>query len=165
MALATVDESGHPDVRTVLLKDCENGFVFYTNLESVKASQLLASHEAALCFFWPELKKQVRVRGYVEIVSDEVADAYFASRPRTSQLGAWASKQSHTLEGRFELEKRVAIYAAKFGTGPIPRPPFWSGFRLYPRSIEFWLQEPFRLHRRLLYSRNATGWDRRFLFP
>ena len=163
MALATVDPGGQPSVRMVLLKDYREGFVFYTNLESDKARDLQKNPRAALCFYWVD--KQVRVRGTVEPVSDEEADRYFASRSRQSQIGAWSSLQSRTMAGRFELEKRVASHTMKFGLGAIPRPPFWSGFRLTPFKMEFWKQMPFRLHQRLLYTRSEKGWERSFLYP
>lgn len=168
MALATADESGLPDVRMVLLKDVEpSGFVFYTNLESAKGGQLEANPQAALCFHWKSLRRQVRVRGRIEPVSAQEADAYFQSRARDSRIGAWASKQSRPLESRFALEKEVAKYAAKFHIAAVPRPPFWSGFRLKPARIEFWRDRPFRLHDRMVFSReNEAGpWSVVRLYP
>lgn len=166
MALATVDRDGMPDVRMVLLKGFDRaGFVFYTNLESRKGEELLSSMRAALCFHWKSLRRQVRVRGEVEKVSDAEADAYFASRPRGSRIGAWASKQSRPLESRFALEKAVAEYTAKFLTGGIPRPPYWTGLRILPETIEFWHDRPFRLHDRVCFTRSAGGWEKERLYP
>ncbi len=169
VTLATADESGIPDARVVLLKGFdERGFVFYTNLTSNKAKQLAANPHAALCFYWMPLEKQIRIRGAISPVTDEEADAYYATRPRQSQIGAWASKQSQPIETRFELERRIARYAAKFGISPVPRPEFWSGFRIAPARIEFWLKQPFRLHDRAVYTRDpeqASGWNRQRLFP
>jgi len=167
MALATVDEDGMPDVRMVLLKDFdEQGFVFYTNFESAKGREILSSRKAALCFHWKSLRRQVRVRGNVAVVSDAEADEYYATRPRGSRIGAWASKQSRPLESRFALEKAVAEYTAKYPIGDIPRPSHWSGFRIIPTQIEFWHDRPFRLHDRALFTRNADGgWDKTRLYP
>ena len=166
MALATVSASGHPSVRMVLLKDFDRrGFVFYTNLESRKGQQLLATPHAALCFHWKSLKRQIRVEGTVNSVEEAEADAYFASRPRGSQIGAWASLQSRPLESALALEKRVAYYTAKFGLSTIPRPPYWSGFRLVPNRIEFWQDRPFRLHERQLFIQDEDGWAEQRLFP
>ena len=166
MALATTDDTGLPDVRMVLLKDVsKGGFVFYTNTDSQKGEQLSANPQAALCFHWKSLRRQVRVRGAIAQVDAAEADAYFASRARDSRIGAWASKQSHALEGRFALEKRVAEYAAKFGLGDIPRPPNWTGFRLTPVRIEFWRDRPFRLHDRLVFNRVDGSWTTGRLYP
>ena len=167
VALATADKTGIPENRMVLLKGHdETGFVFYTNLTSPKAQHLMETPHAALCFYWMPLGQQVRIRGSITPVSDEEADAYFASRPKQSQLGAWASKQSQPITSRFELERRVAKYAIKFGIKAVPRPDFWSGFRLKPEAIEFWLKLPYRLHDRVLYTPDADGgWLRQPLFP
>jgi pyridoxamine 5'-phosphate oxidase len=167
VALATVDPDGMPDVRIVLLKGFdEQGFVFYTNFESTKGREILATMKAAMCFHWKSLRRQVRVRGPVEIVSDADADAYFATRPRGSRIGAWASKQSRPLESRFALEKAVAEYTARYAVGEIPRPSYWSGFRIVPQTIEFWHDRPFRLHDRILFSRTADGdWKKTRLYP
>ena len=166
MTLATVDDDGRPSARMVLLKDVDiDGFVFYTNLGSRKAVELNANPHAALCFYWKTLAKQVRVEGVIELVADAEADAYFASRPKLSQLGAWASKQSQPLEGRMALEKRVAKYTAKFNVGTIPRPGFWSGLRLRPVQIELWKEEAFRLHDRTRYKRDGDGWTVDSLYP
>ncbi len=168
MALATVDADGMPNVRMVLMKGVdERGFVFYTNLESRKGRELAAAPKAALCFHWKSLRRQVRVRGGVKAVDDSEADAYFNSRPRDSRIGAWASKQSRPLESRFALEKAVARYATRFAVGHIPRPSYWSGFRLEPVEMEFWHERPFRLHDRIRFSREdpASAWTRTRLYP
>lgn len=166
MALATVDETGLPDVRMVLLKDADpNGFVFYTNLESAKGGQLAASGKAALLFHWKSLRRQVRVRGVVTPVTSEEADAYWATRARPAQLGAWASQQSRRLPDRRALEKKIAEFGVRFGLGKVPRPPHWSGFRVTPQTIEFWRDRPFRLHERLVFDRADGGWATRRLFP
>ncbi len=167
MALATADARGRPSVRMVLLKGVdERGFVFYTNLNSDKGRQLTENPFAALCFHWKTMRRQVRIEGPVERVSDAEADAYYASRARDSRIGAWASKQSRPLASRFELEKRVARYAAKYALGDVPRPPFWSGFRVLPERIEFWIDRPFRLHERLVFLKNGDrGWTTQNLFP
>lgn len=165
MTVATVDGDG-PDARMLLLKGVdERGFVFYTNLESAKAQALRNDPRAALCFYWDQIEKQVRVRGRVALVSDEEADAYFATRPRLSQISAWASKQSRPMEGYFELEAEVAKAALRFGVGAIPRPPFWSGFRVAPERIEFWHGKPYRRHHRTVYTRTVDGWETQFLYP
>jgi pyridoxamine 5'-phosphate oxidase len=166
MALATVDETGLPDVRMVLLKGVDaGGFVFFTNLESAKGRQLAANPKAALLFHWKSLRRQVRVRGAVEPVTDAEADAYFATRARPAQLGAWASEQSRRLPDRLALEKRIAQVGLKFGLGKVARPPQWSGFRLRPQSLEFWRDRPFRLHERLVFERAAGGWTTYRLYP
>ena len=169
MALATASADGTPSVRMVLLKGADaRGFIFYTNLGSRKAAELRANPRAALCFHWKTLRRQVRVEGRIEDVADDEADAYFATRARVSQLGAWASKQSQPLRGRFELEARVAKYTAKFVIGAVPRPSFWSGFCLVPSTIEVWEDRPFRLHMRHVYRRAAdapSGWAVEELYP
>jgi pyridoxamine 5'-phosphate oxidase len=174
VCLATSTPDGRPSARMVLLKGIDpRGFVFYTNLESRKGGELAANPEAALCFHWKTLQRSVRVEGRVEPVSAEEADAYYASRARGSRIGAWASRQSRPLEGRFALEKAVAEYTLKFGIGEIPRPEFWSGFRVLPRRIEFWRDMPFRLHDRQVFHRVTgsgagdapEGWRVEALYP
>jgi len=170
MALATVGPSGMPDVRMVLLKGHDQrGFVFYTNFESAKGRDLLASPKAGLLFHWKSLRRQVRIQGPVTQVSDAEADAYFATRPRDAQIGAWASQQSRPMKGRHELEREVARYALKFGIAPVPRPPHWSGFRVEPERFEFWTDKPFRLHERRIFIREnnagAVTWRTEHLFP
>lgn len=165
MTLGTVDKHGQPSVRVVLLKDHdERGFVFYTNLESRKGRDLSENPRAALCFYWDAFLRQVRVRGRSEHVSDDEADAYFHSRPRESQLGAWASHQSRPLADRKELEERFAEVAQRY-PGEIPRPPHWTGVRVVPDEIELWEAREFRLHHRELYVREGDGWRRSLLFP
>jgi pyridoxamine 5'-phosphate oxidase len=166
MSLATVDGQGRPSLRMVLLRGFdERGFVFYTNLDSRKGRELRGNPWVALCFHWKSLDRQVRVEGPVEAVSAAESDAYFASRPRDSQIGAWASKQSEPLAARFELESRVAKYGLLYGVGRVPRPPFWSGFRVLPELVEFWEERPFRLHDRTVYRRDGDAWTTVKLFP
>ena len=168
MTLATVDAEGVPNARMVLLKGVDKrGFVFYTNMESTKGRELDAHPVAALVFHWKSSNRQVRVRGAVEKVTPEEADAYFASRPKQAQIGAWASKQSKPLESRLAFEKAVAVYAAKYALGDVPRPPYWSGYRIVQTQIEFWQDRPFRLHDRVEFCRaGATAaWTKQRLYP
>jgi len=168
MALATVDADGLPNVRMVLMKGYdERGFVFYSNSNSQKGTELAANLRAALVFYWKSLKRQVRLRGTIHQVTDEEADAYFASRPRGAQIGAWASHQSSPLESRFAFEKAVALTAARYAVGAVPRPPYWIGYRLVPAAIEFWHDRPFRLHDRIEFRRAAMGepWTKVRMYP
>lgn len=168
MALATLGTDGLPDVRMVLMKGFDaQGFVFYTNTGSQKGRELKANPKAALLFYWKTLNRQVRLRGPVQTVTDAEADAYFATRPRGAQVGAWASKQSEPLESRLAFEKAIALYAAKFGLGAVPRPPHWSGYRLVPMAIEFWHDRPYRLHDRIEFRRERVGapWTKTRLYP
>ena len=166
MALATVDAAGSPSVRMVLLKHADDhGFIFYTNLESPKSLALVVTPRAALCFHWPKLERQVRITGRVAPVDPAEADAYFATRPRLSQLGAWASRQSQPMAGRFELEREVALAGTRFALGAIPRPAHWSGWRVVPEQIEFWRQRAFRHHDRQRFSRAGEAWRCEWLYP
>ena len=168
MTLSTVDADGLPNARMVLLKGFDDhGFVFYTNQESVKGHELADAAQAALTFYWKSLQRQVRLRGAVEPVTAAEADAYFATRPRMAQIGAWASKQSAALESRLAFEKAIAKFTAKFAIGAVPRPPFWVGYRVVPTEIEFWQERPFRLHDRIVFTRadlNAP-WTKTRLYP
>jgi len=168
MSLATVDAAGRPNVRMVLMKGFdERGWVFYTNVDSPKGRELDASRQGALLFHWKSSNRQVRLRGPVARVDDAEADAYFATRPRLAQIGAWASKQSAPLESRHAFEKAIALVTAKFAVGAIPRPPNWTGYRLTPLAIEFWQDRPFRLHDRVEFTREAPGapWRKTRLYP
>ena len=165
--LATATPAGAPSLRAVLLKDLDHrGFVFYTNLESRKAGELFVNPQAALCFHWKSLKRQVRVEGMAELVSEDEADAYFASRERGSQIGAWASDQSRPLDSREQFERRVEMFTRRFADrSAILRPNYWSGFRVRPERVEFWQDQPSRLHDRLVFVRDPDGWRRERLFP
>ncbi|WP_208111912.1 pyridoxamine 5'-phosphate oxidase [Zavarzinia compransoris] len=166
MALATADAAGQPSVRVVLMKDYDvRGFVFYTNFESDKGRALLANPRAGLDFHWKSLRRQVRVEGPVSAVAAAEADDYFASRPRDSQLGAWASAQSRPLRARAGFEAEIAATAARFEGGPVPRPPHWSGFRIAPARLEFWQDRPFRLHDRVIFTPADGGWRVHRLYP
>ncbi len=173
MAVATVDADGLPNVRMVLMNGFDppghahRGFIFYTNFESAKGREVLASGKAALMFHWKSLRRQVRVRGPAQQVSDAEADAYFSTRPRGSQIGAWASQQSRPLESRFALEKAVASWGTRYAIGTVPRPPHWSGFRVTPLEIEFWHDRPFRLHERIVFRRAVVdgAWEKTRLYP
>jgi pyridoxamine 5'-phosphate oxidase len=168
MTLATVDAQGLPNARMVLLKGFdERGFVFYTNTQSIKGHELAANAKAALTFYWKSLQRQVRIRGEVETVSAAEADAYFASRSRMAQIGAWASKQSTALESRLAFEKAIAVFTAKFAVGAVPRPPYWAGYRVAPQEIEFWHERAFRLHDRVAFVRTTPSgpWTKTRLYP
>lgn len=168
MCLSTVDEKGRPDARFVLLKGFdERGFVFYTNTNSPKARQMEGNPAVALTIYWERFRRQVRIRGRAEPVSEKEADEYFATRPRVSRLGAWASEQSQPLKSRFTLLRRVAVAARRFGTGEVPRPPFWSGYRVVPETIEFWSEGVFRLNDRIIFRRDqeGRGWSATRLYP
>lgn len=173
MSVATVDQSGLSNVRTLLLKgvddasSAERGFVFYTNFESAKGQELLATPKAALLFHWKSLERQVRIRGAVSLASHEEADAYYATRPELSRIGAWASQQSRPLSSRDVFEAKIQHYEQKFADGVIPRPAYWSGFRVVPSEIEFWAARPFRLHDRIVFRRDAPhdSWHKTRLYP
>jgi pyridoxamine 5'-phosphate oxidase len=168
MTVATVDADGLPNARMVLLKGFDqHGFVFYTNQDSNKGHELAAAPKAALTFYWKSLQRQVRLRGGVELVSQAEADAYFASRSRMAQIGAWASKQSSALESRLAFEKAIARFTAKYAIGTVPRPPYWSGYRVVPQEIEFWQERPFRLHDRVAFTRPSLNapWTKTRLYP
>jgi pyridoxamine 5'-phosphate oxidase len=166
MSLATVDDQGQPSVRVVLLKEFDaKGFVFYTNKGSIKGRALDATKRAGLNFYWPQLDQQVRIEGTIEHVTDAESDAYFASRPRISQLGAWASVQSQPLATRDELEQRLKDLTAKYEGAAVPRPPHWGGYRLKPERIEFWKAHEYRLHWREQYVKSGEGWEKSWLNP
>ena len=167
MTLATASRDGAPSVRAVLLKGADRrGFVFYTNFESRKAEELFANPRAALCFHWKSLQRQVRIEGVVSVVSDDEAEAYFASRPRDSQIGAWASDQSRPVADRSDLERRFASFSRQYAEcAVVPRPAYWSGFRVAPERVEFWQERPFRLHDRVLFTRAGERWRKQRLFP
>lgn len=166
IALATATPDGRPSIRMVLLKGWDaEGFVFYTNLESRKGREIAGNPFAAICIHWKSLRKQIRIEGALTPVTDAEADAYFASRPRESRIGAWASQQSRPMEGMMRLEREVAKYTVKYAVGEIPRPPFWSGFRLKPDTIEFWHDRSFRLHERQVFVRDGDEWSVTHLFP
>ena len=166
MALATADADGAPNVRMVLLKGADtSGFVFYSNAESTKGGELALNPRAAMNFHWKSLRKAVRVQGVIAQVTDAEADAYFASRPKDSQIGAWASPQSRPMEGRWVFEKALAEYTVKYALTKVPRPPYWTGWRLTPSRMEFWRDRPFRLHDRLVYVRHGDVWRTERLFP
>lgn len=165
-AIATASAKGHPSVRMVLLKNVDElGFVFYTNTDSAKGIELAENPLAALLFHWQNPHRQIRIEGSVSIVNDDEADAYFATRHRTSQIGAWASAQSRPMENKFELERKLVEFKDKFGIGAISRPPNWTGYRIFPARIEFWQEQDFRLHDRIAYTRDGTTWRSQRLFP
>ena len=166
MTLATADANGRVSARIVLLRACdERGFVFYTNLNSDKVFQISANNQVALCFHWDALAEQVRIEGLAEPVTEEEADLYWQGRPRESQIGAWASRQSETLDARETLERQVAEFEAEFRGHDVPRPEYWSGYRVEPQRIEFWTNRPARLHERLVYELGEDGWSQRMLYP